>query len=66
MTSLRTMEGISFNKVAEHFGKEMAANIFTMAQEHINQKHLADVNGYLKTTRKGKLLADGIAADLFQ
>ena len=66
MTSLRTMEGISFNKVAEDFGKEMAANIFTLAQAHINQKHLADVNGHLKTTRKGKLLADGIAADLFQ
>lgn len=65
MTSLRTMEGISLQKVVRDFGKDKYEYLITTAQPHLDCQHLAVENDYLKTTNEGKLLADGIAADLF-
>lgn len=65
MTSLRTMEGISLQKIIQNFGKDKYEYLITTAQPHLDYQHLAVENDYLKTTTKGKLLADGIAADLF-
>ena len=65
MTSLRTMEGISLQKVEQHFGKDKYEYVIKTAQPHLNHRHLMVENDYLKTTTEGKLLADGIAADLF-
>ncbi|GEO10669.1 coproporphyrinogen III oxidase [Segetibacter aerophilus] len=65
MTSLRTMEGISLNKLLADFGKDKYDTVLKTAHSHLTSQHLALENNFLKTTASGKLLADGIAADLF-
>jgi oxygen-independent coproporphyrinogen-3 oxidase len=65
MTSLRTTEGLSLRKVEEDFGEEMFNYIIKTAHPHIIEKHLEVDHKFLKTTQAGKLLADGIASDLF-
>jgi len=65
MTGLRTMEGISLEKVRQNFGKDKYNTIIKTALPYVNHRHLLIENDYLKTTTEGKLLADGIAADLF-
>ena len=65
MTSLRTMEGISLNKIEEEFGKTTLQNLLTEANDFILKKQLEIDGDFLKTTSTGKLLADGIASDLF-
>lgn len=65
MTSLRTMEGISLQKVIRDFGNDKYEYLIKTAQPQLDYQHLTVENDYMKTTTKGKLLADGIAADLF-
>ena len=65
MTSLRTIEGLSLKKIKQDFGKEYFDILIKAAKNHINLSHLIVEDDYLKTTAPGKLLADGIAADLF-
>jgi len=65
MTSLRTMEGISLYKVLEDFGEDKYRTILKTASSHLQHNHLTLENDHLITTAEGKLLADGIAADLF-
>ena len=65
MTSLRTSEGLSFEKVKHNFGEDKAIEIRRNATIHIQQKNAVVRNEHLQLTSKGKLLADGIAADLF-
>jgi oxygen-independent coproporphyrinogen-3 oxidase len=65
MTSLRTMEGLSLQKVQQEFGKDIYDYLIKTARPHVTNAHLTIENHYLKTTMQGKLLADGIAADLF-
>ena len=66
MTSLRTMEGLSLIKVKEDFGVEKAERIINEASLFIDKGHLILSGDYLATTNAGKLLADGIAAELFE
>ena len=65
MTSLRTMEGLSLQKVMKDYGEDKYHIVLKTANSHIQHKHLALEDNHLKTTSEGKLLADGIAADLF-
>ncbi len=65
MTSLRTMEGLSLNKVLEDFGEDKFKTVLRTAHSHLQHNHLTLENNHLITTTEGKLLADGIAADLF-
>ncbi|MCW3114308.1 MAG: hemW [Segetibacter sp.] len=65
MTSLRTMEGLSLQKVMKDYGEDKYEIVLKTANTHIKHNHLALENNYLKTTSAGKLLADGIASDLF-
>ena len=65
MTSLRTIEGISLQNVKENFGADKYEYLIKTSQPHLNYNHLTIENNYLRTTTEGKLLADGIAADLF-
>jgi oxygen-independent coproporphyrinogen-3 oxidase len=65
MTGLRTIWGVSLERVESEFGK----NYLDYLGEQ-NRKFLADglliiENNILKTTLKGKFLTDGIASDLF-
>ena len=64
MTALRTMEGIS-TETLKKFGSDVFDNLLVAAEPHLARHHLVHENGSLKTTGTGKLLADGIAADLF-
>jgi oxygen-independent coproporphyrinogen-3 oxidase len=65
MTSLRTNEGLSLQRVLNDYGKEEYEKLLNTARNHLKLDDLTIENDYLKTTKKGKLLADGIAANLF-
>jgi oxygen-independent coproporphyrinogen-3 oxidase len=61
MTSLRTMEGLDLHKV----DKEISDRLVNRSKKYIEQDLMQHENKFLALTNKGKLLADGIAADLF-
>jgi oxygen-independent coproporphyrinogen-3 oxidase len=61
MTSLRTMEGLDLKKLDNEAGNIVQKG----SQKFIERKLMIEEKNYLKLTREGKLLADGIAADLF-
>jgi len=65
MTGLRTVWGVSLEKIASEFGQNYKEYVLLQAKKYI-EKHLLFVDeGILKTTKKGMFLADGLAADLF-
>ena len=61
MTSLRTMEGLDLSKLSEAMSCELRA----ASRKYIENGLMKLENNFLKLTNEGKLLADGIAADLF-
>ena len=61
MTSLRTMEGLDLKRVEGALVHELR----TGSRKFIDRGLMAEEKGYLKLTKEGKLLADGIAAELF-
>ena len=65
MTSLRTMYGISLEKIKEDFGIEIQEKLLKNAQKYLELNLLKIENNFLKTTREGKFLSDGIISDLF-
>jgi oxygen-independent coproporphyrinogen-3 oxidase len=65
MTSLRTMEGLSANYVAANFGEASMERIIKGAAKYLNAGNMTWDGERLRLTKTGKLLADGIAADLF-
>ncbi len=66
MTSLRTMEGCSLELIERKWGKRNVTAIENAAQKYLQEGYLhLSVNRFV-LTKKGKFLADGIAADLFQ
>jgi oxygen-independent coproporphyrinogen-3 oxidase len=65
MTSLRTIEGLSLQKILKDFGEDNYQTVLKTAHSHLQHNHLALKNNHLITTAEGKLLADGIASDLF-
>lgn len=66
MTSLRTMWGISIEKVALDFGYDYVQHLKKEIEPYIEKKEvvLQDNNSYVLTA-KGKLMADHIASALF-
>jgi len=64
MISLRTLEGINLAYMAGRFGVEVAGDLEGRAQRYITEGKMTTGNVLILTT-EGKLLADGIAADLF-
>jgi oxygen-independent coproporphyrinogen-3 oxidase len=65
MTGLRTIWGVSIDKVEKEFGAEFRSYLLTEANKHIDQGLLSYHNNILTTSRAGKFLADGLASDLF-
>ncbi|HPH32277.1 MAG TPA: coproporphyrinogen III oxidase, partial [Chitinophagaceae bacterium] len=61
MTSLRTMEGLHLQRMNEAQQKQLEKG----AAKYLNSGLLLFREDHLILTREGKLLADGIAADLF-
>ena len=66
MTGLRTIWGISLEKVQTEFGLSYLHYLNQQAAQYIEDHRLYLDDNVLRTTRKGKFLSDGIASDLFQ
>ncbi len=65
MTGLRTIWGVSLDKIEKDFGSIYADYLMTQVQKFlIDDLVFIDVN-ILKPTKKGKFLTDGIASELF-
>ena len=70
MTGLRTIWGVSLERIEQEFGKSYLDYLLNQSKKHIEQSLLefvksSEVETVLKTTKKGKFLSDGIASDLF-
>jgi len=65
MTSLRTMWGISLDKIEADFGKVFLERTLKNKQLFIERQWLLNDAGHLKLTPEGKLFADYIASELF-
>lgn len=65
MTGLRTIWGVSLDKIKTDFGSKYVIYIQTESEKHIQQKLLYVEANTLKTTKEGAFLVDGIAAHLF-
>jgi len=65
MTGLRTIWGVSLQKVKQEFGEKYKEYLLQQAQKYINEHLLFLDNNILVVTKKGKFLSDGIASDLF-
>lgn len=66
MTGLRTIEGVSLEKVTAQWGMEKAAALQKSAEKYITRSQVRFTKGSLQLEEAGKFFADGIAADLFQ
>lgn len=65
MTGLRTLWGVSLEKVERDFGENYKIYLLEQAEKHILEHLLYLDEGKLLVTKKGKFLSDGIASDLF-
>ncbi len=70
MTGLRTIWGVSLEKVEQNFGQTFKDQLLKNAQHFVDQKLLViskkdEKTTVLKASEKGKFLIDGIASDLF-
>ncbi|WP_044402086.1 coproporphyrinogen-III oxidase family protein [Lacinutrix sp. Hel_I_90] len=66
MTGLRTVWGVSIEKVRTEFGATFENYILEHSQKYIKEQLLYIEDGTLLVTKKGKFLSDGIASDLFK
>ncbi len=65
MTSLRTMEGLDLNLVKKNFGEEKSLILKKRSRKYQDSVKIKSHHEKLILTNEGKLLADGITADLF-
>lgn len=66
MTGLRTIYGVSLQKIETDFDLDIKQNLLKNAQKFIDKNLLIIKKNHLFTTKKGKFLCDGIASDLFE
>lgn len=65
MTGLRTIWGISLDRIETEFGKTYLDYLTKQASKYIEDHLLYIDENVLRTTKSGKFLSDGIASDLF-
>jgi oxygen-independent coproporphyrinogen-3 oxidase len=65
MTGLRTIWGVSLERIEQEFGKTYLDYLKKQAAKFIEDHLLFVDENVLRTTKKGKFLSDGIASDLF-
>ena len=65
MTGLRTIWGVSLQKVGEDFGGKYQKYLQQQAEPYIQDEFLLLENDHLYATKRGKFLIDGIASHLF-
>ena len=66
MTSLRTIEGCSYDYLQEKFGATIVDRTKKIAEQYIRKGQLIEQGLYLRATEEGKFFLDGIAADFFE
>ena len=65
MTGLRTIWGVSLERIEKEFGKDYLNYLLNQADKYLIDGLLSIAENVMTTTAKGKFLADGIASDLF-
>jgi len=65
MTGLRTIWGISLDRILIEFGETYLDYLNQQSEKYIEDHLLFVDDNVLRTTKKGKFLSDGIASDLF-
>ena len=65
MTGLRTIWGISLDRIEQEFGKSYLDYLNQQAFNYIEDHLLFVDDNILRATKSGKFLSDGIASDLF-
>ncbi|MDD4819723.1 MAG: radical SAM family heme chaperone HemW [Flavobacteriales bacterium] len=65
MTSLRTAEGISLERVRVYFGGVYAKRIVSIAQKYMENQYIKVENDRVFVTEKGVFLSDMIESDMF-
>jgi oxygen-independent coproporphyrinogen-3 oxidase len=65
MTGLRTIWGVSLDRIEHDFGKTYLDYLNQQAAKYIEDHLLFVDDNILRTTKSGKFLGDGIASDLF-
>ncbi|MEO8516196.1 MAG: radical SAM family heme chaperone HemW [Flavobacterium sp.] len=65
MTGLRTIWGVSLDRIKSDFGQNHLDYLLQNAQRYLDDGKLVVENNILRTTKKGKFFCDGIASDLF-
>ena len=65
MTGLRTIWGVSLEKIETDFGVKIKTQLLENSKKFRASKTLILEENHLKITRTGKFLSDGIASDLF-
>ncbi len=65
MTGLRTIWGVSLERIENEFGLEYLNYLLKQADKFLVDELLSVSDGILTATAKGKFLVDGIASDLF-
>ncbi|RTY86474.1 radical SAM family heme chaperone HemW [Flavobacterium sp. GT3R68] len=65
MTGLRTIWGVSLERIRNEFGEEYLDCMMQNAKQYLESEKLMVENDVLQTTKKGKFFSDGIASDLF-
>ena len=66
MTGLRTIWGVSFDKVELDFGSTYKTYLIAQSKIFINQQLLYIDGAHLRVTKKGQFLSDGISSELFK
>lgn len=66
MTGLRTIWGVSLDKIEQDFGHVYKDYLLEQATIFINQHLLYIDEDHLHVTKKGQFLSDGIASELFK
>ena len=66
MTSLRTIEGLDLKIIQQNFSLAERKRIEDTAINYIKKRMMIGIDEKFVLTNKGKLFADGIAADLFK
>lgn len=65
MTGLRTIWGVSLERIENEFGSEYLEYLNKQTQKFLNDELVYISDNILRPTAKGKFLTDGIASDLF-
>ncbi len=65
MTGLRTIWGVSLDRVASVYGEKYREYLLKQAEKYMHEQLLYMDGDILLTSKKGRFLADGIASDLF-